>query len=286
MATHIVIMAGGVGSRLYPLSTPEHPKQFLDILGTGKTLIQMTYERFKHVDPNALFWVVTAADYAHFIEEQLPQIPPERILKEPEPRNTAPCISYVSRKIAGHYPEDVVVVTPSDAYVPDCNAFAATVRPVLTFARDRKAIVCIGIKPSFPHTGYGYINADEQDSPIAMVKSFKEKPDLATAQRYLEEGGYLWNAGIFIWNVSTIEAELAEFAPGLEAVMDEIAPSLYGPEESETVKRLFPQCEKVSIDYAVLEKSKNIYVAPSDWEWTDLGSFEAIEKVTGRKIKY
>jgi len=286
MATHIVIMAGGVGSRLYPLSTPEHPKQFLDILHTGRSLIQMTYERFLYVDPDAVFWVVTSASYAHFIREQLPQIPSGRVLLEPEPRNTAPCISYVSRKIALRYPGDVVVVTPSDAYVPDCDAFALTMKPALSFASGKKAIICIGIKPTSPHTGYGYIHAPAVDGTVVKVESFKEKPDQETAKSYLAQGGYYWNAGIFIWNVDTIESELSEHVAGLEAVMDRIAPSMYGAGEEAAIRSLFPQCEKISIDYAVLEKSSYVYVAPADWEWTDLGSFEAIEKVTGRKLDY
>jgi len=279
-------MAGGVGSRLYPLSTPEHPKQFLDILDKGRTLIQMTYDRFRQAAPDAVFWVVTSVSYAHFVREQLPQIPSERVLLEPEARNTAPCIAYVSRKISMRYPDAVVVVTPSDAYVPDYPAFARTLKPALAFAAGCRSVICIGIRPTCPHTGYGYIYAPERDADIVRVNSFKEKPDLVTATRYLEDGGYLWNAGIFIWRINAIEAELAEHAPELEAVMDRLAPALYGPEENDALSRLFPLCEKISIDYAVLEKSSRVYVAPAGWEWSDLGSFEALEKVTGKSYVF
>ena len=284
MTTHIVIMAGGVGSRLYPLSTPQHPKQFLDLLGTGRTLIQMTYDRFRVASPDALFWVVTSAAYKHFIDAQLPDIPSERVLLEPEARNTAPCISYVSRKIASRYPNAVVVVTPSDAYVSDYDAFALTIRPAVHFASLHRAIVCVGICPDSPNVGYGYISAELDGTRIVPVRAFKEKPDEATVRRYLSEGGYLWNAGIFVWSIATIGQELRRHAPLMEDVMDELASSLYTDREASELQRLFPQCPKISIDYAVMERSDCAYVVPAGWEWSDLGSFEAVEKVTGRKI--
>lgn len=285
MATHVVIMAGGVGSRLYPLSTPEHPKQFLDLLECGKTLIQLTYERFLAVDSAAQFWVVTSADYVHFVHEQLPSIPDEHILAEPVARNTAPCIAYACWKIKARYPDANVVVTPADAYVPDCAAFAATIRPALEFASQGSRIVCVGINPLSPHTGYGYVkvSSGNADAVVRKVDSFKEKPDMATAERYLAEGGYYWNAGIFVWNVATIESELRTHAPQITGVMDELAPVFYTEGENAALGRLFPTCDKISIDYAVMEKSKEVYVAASDWEWSDLGSFEALEAVKKSK---
>ena len=291
-STHIVIMAGGVGSRLYPLSTPEHPKQFLDILECGRTLIQLTYDRFLEVDPDARFWVVTSERYAHFIKEQLPSIPDEQILLEPEPRNTAPCIAYACTKIIRKYPKAVIVNTPADAYVPDTKAFAITMRKAVGFASSHQGIVCIGIKPTEPHTGYGYIKSlqapaestqttsgkSEWDD-IHKVEAFKEKPDSATAEAYLRDGNYAWNAGIFVWSAETIMTELRRYAPQICGIMDRLAPSLYTRDEQESLKELFPQCEKISIDYAVMEKSDCIYTIGSDWEWSDLGSFEAIERV-------
>ena len=282
---HVVIMAGGVGSRLYPISTPEHPKQFLDLLDCGKTLIQLTYDRFLRTDADAQFWVVTSANYIHFIREQLPGIPEDHILAEPEARNTAPCIAYACWKIRRKDPQANIVVTPADAYVPDCDAFAATMRTALEFTATRPAIVCVGINPTYPHTGYGYIHAPGATDGVVKVASFKEKPSLEVAQAYLDEGGYFWNAGIFVWNVATIEAELRRYAPQICGVMDELAPSLFTPAEPAELARLFPTCEKISIDYAVMEKSDDVHMIPGHWMWSDLGSFEAIEKITGKKLK-
>ena len=279
---HIVIMAGGVGSRLFPLSTPERPKQFIDLLDCGKTLIQLTYERFLKVSPDARFWVVTSARYIHFVNEQLPDIPAEQILAEPEARNTAPCIAYACWKIRQKHPTANIVVTPSDAYVPDCDAFAVTMRTALSFTGTRHAIVCVGIKPTSPHTGYGYIHAGGGDG-VVKVSEFKEKPSAEVAERYLAEGGYYWNAGIFVWNVRTIEKELRTHAPQICAVMDELVPALYTPREEAALARLFPACEKISIDYAVMEKSPYVYMIPGHWDWSDLGSFEAIEKIRNKQ---
>ncbi|MDO5322203.1 MAG: mannose-1-phosphate guanylyltransferase [Bacteroidia bacterium] len=282
---HIVIMAGGVGSRLYPVSTPEHPKQFIDLLDCGRTLIQLTYERFLKVNPDARFWVVTSARYIHFINEQLPDIPAEQILAEPEPRSTAPCIAYACWKIRKKYPSANIIVTPSDAYVPDCEAFARTMRAALGFTATRHAIVCVGITPTSPHTGYGYIHAAGDADGVVKVSEFKEKPSAEVAEKYLAEGGYYWNAGIFVWNAQTIEEELRVHAPQICGVMDELAPALYSAREEEELERLFPTCEKISIDYAVMEKSADVYMIPGPWAWSDLGSFEAIEAITGKKLK-
>ena len=277
-------MAGGVGSRLYPLSTPEHPKQFIDILDCGRTLIQLTYQRFLEVNPEAVFWVVTSSRYVHFIKEQLPDIPDEHILAEPEARNTAPCIAYACWKIKARHPEANIAVTPADAYVPGSKAFAETMRTALDFTSDRHAIVCVGIKPVSPHTGYGYIHAPEADG-VVKVSGFKEKPNPEIARQYLAEGGYYWNAGIFVWNVNTIEEELRRHSPQICSVMDELSPALYSEDEGSELARLFPTCEKISIDYAVMEKSADVYMIPGLWDWSDLGSFEAIEEITGKKFK-
>lgn len=272
-------MAGGIGSRLYPLSTPEHPKQFIDLLGCGKTLIQLTYERFLAVDPDARFWVVTSEKYIHFINEQLPDIPRDRILAEPEARSTAPCIAYACWKIKKKHPRANIIVTPSDAFVPDIAAFSATARKALAFTADTDAIVCIGINPTEPHTGYGYIQASTGCEEVTPVSAFKEKPDLETAKAYLENGGYFWNAGIFVWNTSTIEAEIRRHAPQIAGVMDRISESFYTDKEDSVLAELFPTCEKISIDYAVMEKSDNVHMIPGRWAWSDLGSFEAVDKI-------
>ena len=284
MTTHVVIMAGGVGSRLCPLSTPEHPKQFIDLLGCGKTLIRLTYERFLAIGGDLRFWVVTSACYTHFVRELVPEIPEDQILAEPAARNTAPCIAYACWKIKEKYPDANIVVTPADAYVPDVDAFAATMRTALDFTAGSDAIVCIGIAPDSPHTGYGYIHAPAEVGQVVKVTAFKEKPSLEVARGYIEEGGYWWNAGIFVWNVKTIEKELRAYAPQICGIMDSLAPSFYGEGESEALAELFPLCEKISIDYAVMEKSSRVYALAADWAWSDLGSFEAVNKITGKDI--
>lgn len=293
MTNHFVIMAGGQGTRLYPLSTAEKPKQFLDLLGSGKTLIQMTYERFKAVDPDGYFWVVTSKDYIHWIKEQLPAIPDDQILAEPVPRNTAPCISYAIWKIKARFGQCNIVVSPSDAFVSSIDSFAVTIKKALKFTGSGKpSVVCVGIKPSDPNTGYGYIEISSLDEmqtidnkpDIIKVKSFREKPDLETAKRYLKAGNYFWNAGIFVWSTMSVEAEIRAHAPRIAAVMDALEPSFYTPSEEAALADLFPTCEKISIDYAVMEKSSHVWCIPADWPWDDLGSFASIEKITGRTV--
>lgn len=273
-------MAGGVGSRLYPLSTPEHPKQFLDLLGTGKTLIQMTVERFLPLAPIKNFWVVTSASYVHFIEEQIPGIPPEHILAEPCGRNTAPCIAYACRKIAVKYPKANIVVTPADALVVDTVKFDAVIAKALAFTDINEAIVTVGIAPTRPETEYGYIKSTRKvQDKVVPVAAFKEKPDKATAESYLADGHYFWNAGIFVFAVSTMLRELRAYAPQIAGQMDRLEPYFYSPEEQQMLAMLFPLCDKISIDYAVMERSSLIHVIPShNLGWSDLGSFHAIEE--------
>ncbi len=286
MTNHVVIMAGGQGTRLFPLSTPEKPKQFLDLADKGRTLIQLTYDRFLAVDPLARFWVVTSADYVPLVREQLPDIPQEQILAEPAPRNTAPCIALACWKIKSRFSDANIIVTPSDAFVSSPDLFAVTAKKALEFTAGKKAIVTIGIKPVSPHTGYGYIQVSDakkaEKGKIVKVAAFKEKPSLELAEKYLAEGGYYWNAGIFVWNAGTIEEEFRAFAPAIAGVMDRIP--FYTPGEQAAMQDLFPGCEKISIDYAVMEKSSDVYTIAADWPWSDLGSFAAIEAVTGKTI--
>ena len=278
MNTHVVIMAGGVGSRLWPLSTPEVPKQFIDVLGVGRSLIQLTVDRFAPVCAPDHFWVVTGEKYVDLVKEQLPAIPADQILAEPEGRNTAPCIAYASWKIQKKDPEANIVVTPADALVLKTAEFADTIRKALEFTQKRDAIVTVGIAPTRPETGYGYIHAAEAlHGQLVKVSEFKEKPDLDTAIGYLEDGHYFWNAGIFVWNVSTIVSELRAYAPQIAEVMDQLAPSFFTEQETPELRRLFPTCEKISIDYAVMEKSPRIYVIAEDLAWSDLGSWGSIK---------
>ncbi len=279
MDTHVVIMAGGVGSRLWPVSLPEKPKQFIDLLGIGKTLIQMTVDRFRPVCDLGNFWVVTSEAYVDIVREQLPDIPKEQILAEPVPRNTAPCIAYACWKISAKHPDANIIVTPADALVINVQKFAAAIRKALNFTDGSGKIVTVGIEPTRPETGYGYIQAAErQPDEIVKVLEFKEKPDLQTAEYYIAAGKYFWNAGIFVWSCKTIISELRTHAPQIAGVMDRIAASFGTWKEKETLDELFPTCEKISIDYAVMEKSKDIYVIASDLGWSDLGSFSSIKE--------
>ena len=278
MSTHVVIMAGGVGSRLWPLSTPAMPKQFIDVLGVGRTMIQLTVDRFLPVCPKENFWVVTGERYADIVKQQLPFIHEDQILCEPVARNTAPCIAYACRKIAVKYPDADVVVTPADALVLKTEKFASVIKKAVEAVSGTSKIVTVGIKPTRPETGYGYICSESvAEDEVVKVSQFKEKPDLATAEKYLAAGNYFWNAGIFIWNVSTVNAALKAYAPGISTIMDELCPSFYTESEKPELARLFPQCEKISIDYAVMEKSPDIFVIAGDLAWSDLGTWGSVK---------
>lgn len=290
MANHVVIMAGGIGSRFWPISTPEYPKQFVDVLGTGSTMIQMTVERFAPLCPMTNFWVVTSASYVEIVREQLPGIPAENILAEPCARNTAPCIAYACWKIRMKDADANIVVTPADALVVDNDEFRGVMREALDFTSQGQRIVTVGITPTRPETGYGYIqcsavsgsSASEVGAGCAMksrilpVASFREKPSLDVAQQYLAAGNYLWNAGIFVWNVATIVDSMRRFVPDLAEKMDAMAASFYTRFERETVEDIFPTCEKISIDYAVMEKADYIYTIPGDFGWSDVGTWGSL----------
>ena len=280
-----MIMAGGIGSRFWPMSTPELPKQFIDVLGCGRTLIQLTADRLAPLCLPEHVWVVTSAAYVDIVREQLPDVPAENILPEPCARNTAPCIAYACWKIRLRHPDANVVVTPADALVLDPDAYRRVIRKALAFTEYRSAIVTVGITPTRPETGYGYIcawkdGAEASDGPgpeeLMAVAAFKEKPSLELAQAYLAAGNYLWNAGIFIWNVKTIVAAIRSYAPQIAGVMDRIAPSFYTAAEETVVRNLFPNCEKISIDYAVMEKAEDIYTIPGDFGWSDLGTWGSL----------
>lgn len=271
--THVVIMAGGIGSRFWPLSTPEFPKQFIDILGCGRTLIQLTTDRFKGVCPDENFWVVTNASYVDIVKEQLPQIPHSHILAEPAARNTTPCIAWACWNIRKENANANVVVTPADAVVMNPEEFRRVIGNALEFTKESDAIVTIGIKPSRPEIGYGYVEtADVASGEICKVKEFKEKPDLQTAQSYLQKGNYLWNAGIFVWNVNTIVDSITKYKPNIAKDMDAI-------ETTGNVKEIFPQCEKISIDFAVMEPAAadgKVFTHPADFGWSDLGNWASL----------
>lgn len=266
-------MAGGVGSRFWPLSTPEYPKQFIDILGCGRTLIQLTVDRFQGVCPMTNFWVVTNAKYVDIVKEQLPDIPDNHILAEPAARNTAPCIAWACWSIKAEDPTANVVVTPSDAVVMNPEEFRRVIKNALAYTDSNNAIVTIGIKPSRPEIGYGYVEtADAIGGEICKVSAFKEKPDHDIAEKYLQAGNYLWNAGIFVWNIDTITDSIVKYKPNIAADMDIIA-------KTGDVASIFPQCEKISIDFAVMEPAAAdslVYTHPADFGWSDLGNWASL----------
>ena len=325
-------MAGGVGSRFWPMSTPEYPKQFVDVLGKGMSMIQMTVERFAPLCPIENMWVVTSADYEALVREQLPQLPVENILLEPAMRNTAPCIAYACWKIRQKNPSANVVVTPADALVVDVDDFRKVIGRALEFTAAGHRIVTVGIRPTRPETGYGYIEIaghsgndgggfgndgvcndgvcndgggsgndgvcndgvandgvcndgvandgadvtpDMIGSPL-KVDSFREKPALEVAKKYLAAGNYLWNAGIFVWNIDTIVESLRAFVPELAAKMDRMSEAFFTPQERDVVGDIFPTCEKISIDYAVMEKADYIYTIPGDFGWSDVGTWGSL----------
>lgn len=283
MAKHLVIMAGGIGSRFWPMSTPKCPKQFLDITGKGKTMIQQTFERYKGIVDIDHLWVVTSKNYRQLVAEQLQGINPQHVLLEPCMRNTAPCIAYVSWKIQKEDPNAVVVVAPSDHLVLNEDAFRQYINKGLDFVGSWEAILTMGMQPSRPDTGYGYIEQGEESlEGVYKLSSFREKPDLKTAISYLEQGGFTWNSGMFLWNVETIVEELRKLAPGIAQVMDEIEPVMFTAREQAVVDEKFPQCEKISIDYAVMEKTDKAYVMPAEFGWSDVGTWGSLHTLVSQ----
>lgn len=279
-------MAGGIGSRFWPMSTIERPKQFVDVLGTGRTFIQMTLDRFNGIIPPENIWVVTSQTYRDVVSEQLPEIPEGNILLEPCRRNTAPCIAYASWRIKSIDAKATIVVSPSDHLVLDVAEFQRVIKSSLDFASDSDAIVTLGMKPTRPETGYGYIQADlsypsVRNKEIFRVDAFREKPDLATATKYITQPYMLWNSGIFIWNVSTIVNALRVHAPEINDIFENLLPVYGTAEEQDTINQEFPKCESISVDYAILEKSDEIYCFPASFGWSDLGTWGSLrENVT------
>lgn len=278
---HLVIMAGGVGSRFWPMSTTEKPKQFIDVLGTGRSLLQLTLDRFEGVCSPENVWIVTSIKYRDLVREQLPEIPEGNILCEPCRRNTAPCIAYVSWKIKSKDKNANIVVSPSDHIVVNVTEFRRVVSQCLKFSSETDAIITLGMKPTRPETGYGYIQADlSSSSPrnkeIYRVDSFREKPDLETANKYIKNKSYFWNAGIFIWNVNTIVNAFRVYQPTISRIFESLLPVYGTPDEQNEINRRFPECESISVDYAIMEKAEEIFVCPADFGWSDLGTWGSL----------
>lgn len=278
-------MAGGVGSRFWPMSTVENPKQFVDVLGVGRTLIQLTMQRFSDICLPENVWVVTNEMYVDIVREQLPDIPAGNILSEPCRRNTAPCICYVSWRIKTQDPKANIIITPSDHIVTDTSEFQNIIKSALQFTAESDAIITLGMKPTRPETGYGYIKADfdsssRRNSHIYAVEEFKEKPILDVAKEYVKQKNYFWNAGIFVWNVSTIINAFRLYAPTINRIFESLQ-DIYGTESEQShINELYPQCENISVDYAIMEKAEEIYVLPSDFGWSDLGTWGSLWTLT------
>lgn len=280
---YLVILAGGAGSRFWPISSEELPKQFLDILGCGRTLIQLTLERFNGLIPKENVRVVTAEKYREIVMEQLPEIPSSNILCEPCRRNTAPCICYVSWKIKKLNTKANIVVCPSDHLVVDIQAFQSAIDDSLSFAAETDAVVTLGLKPTRPETGYGYIKADltyssSRKHNIFRVDEFKEKPTLEIAKEYIQSPNYLWNSGIFIWNVNTIINAFRVYEPEVSSIFEELMPYYGTDKEQNKIDESYPQCKNISVDYAILEKAEEIFVFPASFSWSDLGTWNSLRE--------
>jgi len=274
---YVAIMAGGIGSRFWPLSRTAHPKQFLDILNTGKTMIQQTYDRFvKFIAPENIY-IVTLKEYVNEVKKQLPLLPHENIVAEPSRKNTAPCVAYISFKLLNKDPKASLIVAPADHFMHDESKFAELCTKALDFVSHMNAFVTIGVQPTYPNTGYGYIQHDAvQAAPnFFKVKTFTEKPNLELAKTFVASGDFLWNAGIFIWKVDRIIDALEEHEPELYELFAPEKDKFNTPEEEEAINEIYPLCTNISIDVAVMEKASNVYVMPASFGWSDVGTWNS-----------
>lgn len=273
-------MAGGVGSRFWPVSRTEYPKQFIDFFGVGKTLIQSTYDRFLKICPPENIFIVTNEIYTDIIKKQIPGITDNQILAEPIMRNTAPCISYGSMKIAQLNPDATIVVAPSDHTITNPDAFVEAIEQSLQAAAQNDVLITLGIKPSRPDTGYGYIqyvdNSLATDDQFYKVKTFTEKPNLDLARSFLQSGDFLWNAGIFIWSAKSINSAFLKHLPDMHEIFVQGNSMFNTDQETEFIGNAYQQCTNISIDFGIMEKAENVYVLPADFGWSDLGTWASI----------
>ena len=281
---YVAIMAGGIGSRFWPVSRLDYPKQFLDLLNQGKTLIQSTYDRFAQFIPNENIYVVTSVQYKKIVEEQLPYLRPENILCEPSRKNTAPCVAYISYKLHQLNPKSNLICAPADHLIMDNTSFIKVSLEALGFTEKNNALLTLGIKPVYPNTGYGYIQHEEHavHDNVYKVKTFTEKPDIELAKKFIISGDFLWNAGIFAWKTENIIKAFEKYLPEIHEIFDGAKRSLVTSEEKAAIELIYPLCVNISIDYGILEKADNVYVIPSAFGWSDLGTwgsaYENLEK--------
>ena len=275
---YCVIMAGGIGSRFWPISRTSRPKQFLDILDTGKSFIRQTYERFLDIVPPENFLVVTHVNYYDLVKEHLPELDDDQILLEPLGRNTAPCIAYAAFKLRMKNPDATMVVTPSDHLVLNEREFTHVINEGMDFAEQQHTLVTIGIQPNRPDTGYGYIQIDSQDKigSLNRVKTFTEKPSLDVAKMFVDSGEFFWNSGIFIWRVTDIVQEFYQHLPELNVQFTSIDEDYNTPHEREAINRIYPECRNISIDFGIMEKAENVYVRCAEFGWSDIGTWNSL----------
>ena len=274
---YVAIMAGGIGSRFWPMSRTALPKQFLDVLNTGKTLVQWTFERYAKFIPAENIFIVTSEEYVDIVKKQLPMLPVENILAEPSKKNTAPCIAYISFKLAQMNPDAKCIVAPSDHLILEEERFQSIALQALDFVDNIKALATLGIQPTHPNTGYGYIQYEglEVAKDVYKVKTFTEKPDLEIAKSFLASGDFLWNAGIFAWKISNILTAFEKYQPEMFELFDQEKIHFNTPAENAAIQKIYPQCTNISIDIAIMEKANNVYVMPASFGWSDLGTWNS-----------
>jgi mannose-1-phosphate guanylyltransferase len=279
---YAVIMAGGIGSRFWPFSRTTFPKQFHDVLGTGKTMIQQTCERFENICPPENIFIVTNALYKDLVKSQLPFLNDDQILCEPVGRNTAPCAAYACYKIYRKNTEANVVVAPSDHVILKENEFERKIQKALEVTSKTDVLITLGIKPSRPDTGYGYIQFLESEEEFKKVKTFTEKPVLELAKMFVESGDFLWNAGIFVWSANSVIKAFEKHLPDMAEIFEEGNHKYWTPEENSFIEKAYSQCKNISIDYGIMEKADNVYVLPSDFGWSDVGTWKSLYDVSDK----
>jgi mannose-1-phosphate guanylyltransferase len=282
--THIVIMAGGIGSRFWPYSRHTKPKQFLDILGTGRTLLQMTYDRFRELAEPEQFLVVTYHSYKDLVKEQLPELSDQQILCEPLRRNTAPCIAFAAYRIHAACPDALMVVTPVDHLILQEQKFTATIQKAIQAAKQKGRLITLGIQPNRPETGYGYIQyiENEGNDPALKVKTFTEKPGQKLAKTFLESGDFVWNSGMFVWRADSLLDAIHHYLPDMADAFDGGQDYFGTDQEQEFINRAYSMLKNISIDYGIMEKSDQVYVILGDFGWSDIGSWHSLHEVQSK----
>ena len=275
-----MLMAGGIGTRFWPYSRNAKPKQFLDVLNTGKTLVQSTYERYLTICPPENIYIVTHEEHAALVHEQLPMVTTEQVILEPMRKNTAPCIAYAANKIFIKNSEAIMVVSPSDHLILNEKEFLDAIQKAVDQSRSQDKLITLGIKPSRPETGYGYIQFLEGKSNLKKVKTFTEKPAMALAKTFIESGDFVWNSGVFVWGVQAILQAFQRYLPELAEAFEEVRPMLNTPGERKLISQVYAQSKNVSIDYGVMEKADNVYVALGNFTWSDLGSWASLHEAS------